>query len=110
MEMKECARLAAERYLNLTGCRIIYNDFLDRFIVMEDDKGLAFVDVFLKTDDMFGNLPALKRDVFEDVIRKFFLQEHEPIDVPVRYDTVEILVCGKDRAIARHHVNAELEE
>lgn len=109
MAMKERARLAAERYLTLTGHRIIYNDFLDRFIVMEDDEGLAFVDVFLKTDDMFGDFPSLKRDVFEDVIRKFYLQEHEPIDVSVRYDTVELLACSKDKAIVRHHVNAVLE-
>ena len=102
-------RIAAERYLTITGRHIIYNDFLDRFIVMEDDEGLALVDVFLKTDDMFGGFPALKRDVFEDAIRKFFLQEHEPVDVPVRYDTIELIVCGEDRALVRHHINAELE-
>ena len=102
-------RVAAERYLTLTGCHIIYNDFLDRFIVMEDDEGLALVDVFLKTDGMFGDLPALKRDVFEDAICKFYLQEHEPIDVPIRYDTVELLVRGEDRALVRHRINAELE-
>lgn len=109
MTMKERARIAAKRYLELTGHHIIYVDFLDRFIVAEDDDGLAFIDVFYTTDGMSTHIPIAKRDVFEDAIRKFFLQEHEPIDVPVRYDTVELFICGDDRAIVRHHVNAELE-
>lgn len=110
MGMKERAHLAAERYLMLSGAHVIYTNYLDRFIVAEDDEGLAFIDVFCVTDDMCTELPTMKRDVFEDAIYKFFLQEHEPIDVPVRYDTIELFVCGDDRAIVRHHVKAELED
>jgi hypothetical protein len=109
MELKDRARIAVKRYLELTGRHVIYVDFLDRFIVAEDDNGLAFIDVFYTTDDMSTHIPIAKRDVFEDAIYKFFYQEHDPIDVPVRYDTVELFICGDNRAIVRHNVNVELE-
>ena len=109
MEMKN-VRLAARHYLKMSGRRIIDPDYLNRFIVVEDDDGVAFVDVFYTTDNFQSKFPVLKREVFEDVIRKFFMQEHEVIDVPVRYDTIELLVLPNNRAIIRHHVNAELED
>ena len=110
MEMKERVRLAVERYLKLTGRRIIYTDYLDRFIVAEDDEGLAFIDVFYTIDNMSNKSPVMKRETFEDVIHKFFLQEHEPVDVSVRYDVIRLTICGNDRALIRHHVNAGLED
>lgn len=108
--LKLRAQLAAERYLKLTGRHIIYADFLDKYIVMEDEDGLAIVDVFFTDEDMSTKFPTMKRDVFEDIIHKFFMQEHEPVDVPVRHDTIELFICGENRAIVRHHVNAELED
>lgn len=109
MEMKIRARIAAVHYLKLSGRKVIYDNFLDRFIVAEDDEGLAFIDVFYTTDVMSTKQPKIKRDVFEDAIYKFFMQEHDPVDVRVRYDTVELFICGDDRAVIRHHVGAGLE-
>lgn len=110
MELKDRARLAAEHYLKLSGRRIMDPDYLNRFIVVEDDEGIALVDVFYTTDNFQTKLPVLSRDVFEVAIRKFFMQEHEAIDVSVRYDTIELLVLPNERALVRHHVNAGLED
>ena len=40
---------------------------------------------------------------------KWFMQEREPVDVNVRFDTIGLYVLGKDRALVRHHVNVILE-
>lgn len=112
MEMKVRARIAAAHYLKLTGRQVICDDFLDRFIVAKDDEGLAFIDVFYTTDGMSAKQPKIKRDVFEDAIYKFFMQDeliHDLLDMRVRYDTIELFICGDDRAVIRHHIDAGLE-
>ena len=110
MELKDRVHMAAVRYLKMVGYKVIYENYLDKFIVAQDDDGVALIDMFYTADDMSTKLPKMKRAMFEDAIHKFFLQEHEPIDVPVRYDTIELFICGSDRALIRHHVNAELED
>lgn len=108
MELEMKAKLAAKHYLELTDHHVIKDDFLG-WIVIEDDEGLAFVDVSCTTDPMPHEVLGIKREAFEDVMQKYFEEEREPVDVPIRCDTVELFVCGEGRAIVRHHVNVRFE-
>lgn len=102
---------AAKRYLEMTDHRVIYDDFMDMgLIIMKDDNGIAVADVKYNVGKFPNNAKNLKRDVFEDVVHKFFLQEHDVVDVPIRYDTIHVNVLSDDRALIRHCVDAKLED
>lgn len=105
MELEMKAKIVAKRYLELTNHHVIKDDFLG-WIVTEDDEGIAFVDVSYTTNPMPHEVPDVKREAFEDVMQKYFEEEREPVDVPIRCDTVELFVCS---AIVRHHVNVKFE-
>ena len=101
---------AAEHYLRMSGYAIIYTDFLGKdVIVANTEDGIAFVHVHVD-DDMSNHMSRMKKDEFEDMIYKFFYQEHDPVEAPIRYDTLELFVVKDDRAIIRYRVNAELED
>lgn len=101
---------AAEHYLRLSGYAIIYTDFLGKDVIVADTvDGIAFIHVHVG-DDMSNHMSRMKRDEFEDMIQKFFYQEHDPIEAAIRYDTLELFILHDDRAIVRHRVNAELED
>lgn len=46
-----------------------------------------------------------KRKKYE-CIAAMYLQDHDFVDMSVRFDVVAILVISNDRALIRHHVNA----
>lgn len=110
------AHRAAERYLELTGREIINPDFMGTgVIVAQDDEGIAFIEVgytkhTISYADTFEKFEHMKREDFEDLMYKFFLHNNKYIDVPVRYDIIELFVVQEDRALIRHAVNARLED
>lgn len=109
--MNTRVKKAVEHYLNMSGYAIIYTDFLGKNVIVADDEdyGIVFVHVHVD-DDMSNHMSRMKRDEFEDMIHKFFYQEHDPVEASIRYDTLELFVIKDDRAIIRHRVNAELED
>lgn len=48
---------------------------------------------------------AKKRKKYE-IIASMYLQDHDFVDMAVRFDVIAIMVLKKDRALIRHHVNA----
>jgi Holliday junction resolvase-like predicted endonuclease len=106
--LKDRVHSAAVRYLNLSGHKVICSNHLDRFIVTEDEDGIAFVDVLYNTDGTSAEPYAIDRDVFEDAVYKFFEENDGPLDVPVRYDVVELLVINEGRALVKHAINVNV--
>ena len=48
--------------------------------------------------------PWCDRGGFEDVAA-WYLREHDVVDLPVRGDSIDLMVLGRDRALLRHTVN-----
>lgn len=106
--LKDKVHDATVRYLKLTDHKILCENHLDRFIVTEDEDGIAFVDVLYNTDGLSAEPYAIDRDVFEDAVCKFFKENDGPLDVPVRYDVVEMLVIDEGRALVKHAINVNV--
>lgn len=73
------------------------------------DNTLIFVEVKTRSNISLG-LPEdavgpKKRKKYE-IIASMYLQDHDFVDMAVRFDVVAIMVLGKDKALIRHHVNA----
>lgn len=109
--LNDRAMEAAKRYLMLTGRSIVYDNFLDRNIIVfnDDDRGLVFGEVQWTYDDLINDAQPMTRKDFEDIIFKFFAQEHEFCDVPVTYDIIELHIVHNDRALIKHVSNIRLE-
>lgn len=46
-----------------------------------------------------------KRRKYES-LAAIYLQDHDYVDIAVRFDVIGILVLGPERAFIRHHINA----
>lgn len=101
------AMKATVAYLSRVGYEIIDEDYKG-YIIAQDENDVVFIKVGWSTED-FGDDFKISHYEFEDAMIKWFMQEREPVDVNVRFDTIGLYVLGKDRALVRHHVNAELE-
>lgn len=104
---------AAARYLENKGYKIIDKNWkccigeIDIVALYEDT--LIFVEVKTRTSIRTG-LPedavnAKKRKKYESMAA-FYLQDHDFVDMVIRFDVVGILVVDKSKALVRHHVNA----
>ncbi len=98
----EKERLAVVRFLAMK--REILSDDFAGTIVVKDDEGIGFVDV----DHDDGKFNCMCRGDFEDLIKRWFMDNDFEDDVAVRYDICRITVLREDRAIIRYHVNAPL--
>ena len=52
-----------------------------------------------------GAVGPKKRRKYES-LAAMYLQDHEYVDMAVRFDVVGLLVIKPDRALLRHHINA----
>lgn len=104
---------AAKRYLQDKGYLILDRNWTCRMgeidIVAKRDDTLVFIEVKTRTNIERG-LPedavgAKKRRKYE-CIAAMYLQDHDYVDIAVRFDVIGILVIKNDRALVRHHVNA----
>ena len=104
---------AAARYLERRGYDIVDRNWTcpagEADIVARDEKYLVFVEVKTRTSVETGfpeeAVDGKRRDRYER-IAAFYLQDHDFVDMPVRFDVVALLVCDTDRAFIRHHINA----
>lgn len=102
---------AAIRFLTMKGYDIIDED-VEGFIVIldehvdasEEHPDIAFVKMYdaLKMED-----PCLKTSEFEAVAIPW-LADSDYADVALRYDTLGFFIIGGDRAMIKHHINAEI--
>lgn len=104
---------AAAKYLENKGYQVVDTNWKCNFgeidIVALHDNSIVFVEVKTRSSIKTG-LPedavnAKKRKKYES-LAAYYLQDHEYIDMPVRFDVVGILVISKTKALLRHHVNA----
>ncbi len=108
--MDERINKAVIRYLNMTEHNVIDPDF-EGYIVIADDGGVAFCNVFTVIDrERIGT--DITRSQFENIMFDWFEEfgdeDNDMItDVKVRYDIIEVYVCGKSRAIIKHYINAD---
>lgn len=75
-------------------------------LVAREDDVLVFIDVTVaeQSDGGFkeGNLT---REQFE-MLAALYLGENEPEgDIPVRFDSIDLIVVNDNRALLRHHIN-----
>lgn len=78
-------------------------------IVAINDDTLVFIEVKTRSNLTTG-LPEdavgpKKRKKYE-CIAAMYLQDHDFVDMQVRFDVIAILVINESRAMIRHHVNA----
>lgn len=100
--LQERGRMAAIRYLELTGHEIIDEDF-EGFIVADDGDSLVFADVRTKRDNM-PRIPKSMASKFEKAAVAY-LAEHDVVDRSVRCDFIALHVASEDRAMVKHHKN-----
>lgn len=104
---------AAARFLERRGYDIVDRNWSCKAgeidIVAKDERYLVFVEVKTRTS-LDAGLPeeavgAEKRRRYE-ILAAYYLQDHDYVDMPVRFDVVALLVCENDRALIRHHIDA----
>ena len=78
-------------------------------IVAMDNDTIVFVEVKTRANLEKGlpedSVGPKKRKKYE-CLAAMYLQDHDFVDMPVRFDVVGILVMSKNRAFMRHHYNA----
>lgn len=107
MTTQEKAMKAAAAYLSRVGYKVIDKDYKG-YIIAQDENDVVFIKVGWSDED-FGDDFKISHYEFEEAMIKWFMQEREPVDVNVRFDTIGLYVLGKNRALVRHHVNVMLE-
>jgi len=104
---------AAVRYLMLQGYEIVERNWRcpagEADIIALDGDTLVFVEVKTRTSLEKGfpseAVGPEKRARYEK-IAAWYVRVSDYIDVPVRFDVVELLVASEDRALVRHICNA----
>ena len=106
---EECA----SKYLSSKGYCIVDRNWKCKLgeidIVAMDNGTIVFVEVKTRANLEKG-LPEdavgpRKRKKYES-LAAIYLQDHDYVDMAVRFDVVGILVISKNRAFIRHHYNA----
>ena len=104
---------AAARYLYKRGYDIVERNWVcpagEADIIARDESCLVFVEVKTRTSVEHGfpseAVDKEKRERYEK-IAAFYLQDHDVVDIPFRFDVVSLLTIADDRAMIRHHINA----
>lgn len=104
---------AATKFLENKGYSILDKNWKCKMgeidIVAKDEETIVFVEVKTRTNVENG-LPEdavgpKKRKKYE-TLAAMYLQDHDYIDMSVRFDVIGIMVLKKDRCFIRHHINA----
>lgn len=113
LELGKMGEDSAAIYLEYKGYEIVERNWTcpagEADIIAWDDDYLVFCEV--KTRSSFSKgFPAeavskKKRKKYE-LIAAWYLHEHEVANIPLRFDVIDILAVGTDRAMIKHFVNA----
>lgn len=112
-ELHDRAVKAAAAFLERKGAEVVDTDWgndglagrID--LVARDEDAMVFVDV-TATDRFEGGFSEgnLTREQFE-LLAAMWLGEHETEgDITVRFDRIDLIVVGDNRALLRHNINA----
>lgn len=112
-ELGRRGEAAAAHYLDLRGYEILDRNWTcpagEADIVARDGEYIVFCEVKTRrgVDKGFPceAVTAKKRHKYE-LIAAWYLKDYDELDIPVRFDIVDILVVASDRAMIRHIVNA----
>lgn len=104
---------AAARYLTHFGYEILEMNWTcppgEADIIALDGDALVFVEVKTRTNINKGfpveAVDERKRSKYEK-IAAWYLRDYDQVDIPVRFDVVDLLVVAEDRALVRHYKNA----
>ena len=104
---------AAARYLMIKDYEIVEMNWTcaagEADIIAWGEECLVFCEVKTRTniDKGFPSeaVTKKKRQKYEK-IAAWYLQDHDWLDVRIRFDVIDILVVGPDRAMIKHIVNA----
>ena len=105
---------AAARFLERRGYEILERNWKCQYgeadiIARSEEGAIVFVEVKTRTSVAKGfpseAVDAEKRGRYERIAASY-LKDCDVVDVPVRFDVVALLVCGTDRALVKHHINA----
>ena len=106
--MKERARKACIRYLQLKGWTVLESNYEDFVIYADEDMYIHFVDVSI-SDDLGKHITDKSRDDFEQAMAMYLADNIELVDVPLCPDICNLVVVGSDRAFVRHYINVQEE-
>lgn len=115
-ELKEKAVKAAARFLIQRGYEVVEigwksegGNTID--VVAREDDAVVFVDVYAR----LGADRGMPEDGGEasrerrEIAAATWLAEHDGeeglVDLPIRFDSIAMMVIGESRALLRHHIN-----
>ena len=115
-ELKEKAIKAAEKFLERRGYEVIESNW--------KSEGGNSLDLVAREDDTVVFCDVSARDGFErgipesndwasrerrEIAAAAWLSEHcdddTLVDLPIRFDSIAMMVIGENRALLRHHIN-----
>lgn len=104
---------AAARFLYRRGYEILERNWScfagEADIIAKDGETLVFVEVKTRKNCDKGfpseHVSASKRDRYEKIALAY-VADYADIDVPIRFDTVAIVVVAADKAMIRHDIDA----
>lgn len=115
-ELKEKAIKAAEKFLGQRGYEIVESNWksengssLD--LVAKEDDTVVFVDVYARQEADRGMPEEGSEGSRErrEIAAAAWFSEHGDdegcVDVPVRFDSIAMMLLSDNRALLRHHIN-----
>lgn len=111
--LQDKGKKAAKAYLKQRGYEVLDVDYESKFgnidFVSKQDDVLVFTNLEILgpdhdgfPEDSFGGSTRGKLEC----IMADYLQNHDYVDMSVRFDAMKLLVLGDDKAFVRYHVNA----
>ena len=115
-ELKEKAIKAAARFLTHRGYEVIETQWksdsgssLD--LVAREDGTVVFVDIYARhgidkgMPDGGGEVSRERREIAAAAWLSEHANNDDLVDMPVRFDSIAMMVIGESRAMLRHHIN-----
>ena len=100
-------RKAVIRFLERRGGEVLDDD-LDGYIVYKDGDYISIVDVMVNENEEFIDDVQIMREDFEELIFKFFKNQHETYNVNIRFDVIEIVLLDDHRALLQYRKNEKV--
>lgn len=114
-ELKEKAIKAAARFLIQRGYEVLETGWESEGgsaidVVAREDDAIVFVDVFARrgTDKGMPEGGGEASRERREVAAATWLAEHddeEHVNLPIRFDSISMMVISDSRALLRHHIN-----
>lgn len=115
MTIHDRAMKGAEKYLQITGRKLLYNysdvqmllGYDDVLVYMDEDCvciGKVHVSTSVLTDEEHDNRIDVKQ--FEEVLHEVVYSSDDVLDKSIRPDLIEMYVVGGNKAIVKHTINA----